>query len=353
MKTLELSIFKSPVGEWLKGEGPEKDIVVSSRLRLARNLSAHNFLSRASREELESIESSVGRYLRETDGRFAELYFRMKDLAEIDRYILVERHLISREHSLAEPGRAVAATADERLCVMINEEDHLRIQVLRSGLRLDEAWREADEFDNRLSEHFAYAYGAKWGYLTACPTNVGTGMRVSVMLHLPALVMTREIEKLFRAIAKINLAVRGLYGEGTQAYGDLYQVSNQASLGKSEGQIIENLSSVVASVISYERKAREKILSDNRVKVEDRLWRALGMLKNAKVLTSEEMMHLLSAVRLGATTGLLPVHDGLLLNQLFLLTQPAHLQKVVGRVLPPESRDIERARLIREKLNAS
>ncbi len=350
--TLKLSVFKSPVGEWLKGEGPERDVVVSSRIRLARNLAGHNFLSRASAEELESIESAVGSYLRDTDGRFRDLYFRMSDLSEVDRYVLVERHLISREHSLAEPGRAVAATPDERLCVMINEEDHLRVQVLRSGLRLDEAWSEADEFDDSLSANFAYAFSPQWGYLTACPTNVGTGMRVSVMLHLPALVMTREIEKLFRAVSKINLAVRGLYGEGTQAYGDLYQISNQASLGKKETRIIENVSGVVASAISYERRAREKILSDNRVKVEDRLWRALGMLKSAKVLSSEEMMHLLSAVRFGTSSGILQLGNGHLINELFLLTQPAHLQKVVGRALSPEARDVERARFIREKLSA-
>jgi protein arginine kinase len=349
---LNLSVFKSPVGEWLKGEGPDRDIVISSRIRLARNISGHNFLTRASTEELESIESSVGKYLRETDGRFRDLYFRMNELSEVDRYVLVERHLISREHSLAEPGRAVAATADERLSVMINEEDHLRVQVLRSGLRLEEAWREADEFDDRLSANFTYAFSRQWGYLTACPTNVGTGMRVSVMLHLPALVMTREIEKLFRAVAKINLAVRGLYGEGTQAYGDLYQISNQASLGKTEEKIIENVNGVVSSAISYERRAREKILSDSRIKVEDRLWRALGMLKSAKVLSSEEMMHLLSAVRFGAASGILRIDDGALINELFLLTQPAHLQKVVGRALTPDARDVERARFIREKLSA-
>jgi len=347
---VDLDVFKSSVGEWLKGEGPESDIVISSRVRLARNLGGHHFLARASRDELESIEASVGRYLRERDGRFAGLYFRMNELSQMDRYILVERHLISREHSRPEPGRALAATDDERLSVMINEEDHLRIQMLRSGLRLEEAWREVDEFDSRLSEAFGYAFSPKYGYLTACPTNVGTGLRVSVMLHLPALVMTREIEKLFRAISKINLAVRGLYGEGTQAYGDLYQISNQASLGKPEAGIRENLESVAASVISYERKARERILSDDGIKARDRLWRAFGMLKSVHLLSSEEMMHLLSAVRLGANTGVLPALEARVLNELFLLTQPAHLQKVVGRTLTAEARDAERARLIRERL---
>ncbi len=349
---MDLDVFGSSVGEWLKGDGPESDIVISSRVRLARNLSGHNFLARAQQDELESIEASVGRYLREKDGRFKRLYFRMQELSEMERYILVERHLISREHSRAEPGRAIASTDDERLSVMINEEDHLRVQMLRSGLRLEEAWREADGFDNRLSEHFGYAFSPKYGYLTACPTNVGTGMRVSVMLHLPALVMTREIDKLFRAISKINLAVRGLYGEGTQAYGDLYQISNQASLGKSETRIFENLESVVASVIAYERKARERILSADKIKTHDRLWRAFGMLKTVHLLSSEEMMHLLSAVRLGASTGVLPTVDARTINELFLFTQPAHLQKNTGRSLNTQERDTQRARVIRDRLAA-
>lgn len=347
---MDLDVFESSVGEWLRGEGPESDIVISSRVRLARNLSGHNFLARADEEELESIETSIGRYLREQDGRFSRLYFRMNELCEMDRYVLVERHLISREHSRPEPGRAIAATEDERLSVMINEEDHLRIQMLRSGLRLAEAWHEVNEFDNRLSENFAYAFSPSYGYLTACPTNVGTGLRVSVMLHLPALVMTQEIEKLFRAIGKINLAVRGLYGEGTQAYGDLYQMSNQASIGKTEARIIENLESVVSSVISYERKARERILSSNRVQAEDRLWRAFGMLKSVHLLSSEEMMHLLSAVRLGANTGVLPPIEARVLNELFLQAQPAHLQKLAGKKLTSEERDAQRARLIRARL---
>ncbi|MCD6405403.1 MAG: protein arginine kinase [Planctomycetes bacterium] len=349
---MELSAFESPAGEWLKGEGPESDIVVSSRIRLARNLAGHHFLSRASTEELQDIESSVGTYLREDDGRFAGLYFRMSELSEIDRYVLVERHLISREHSVPEPGRAMAATGDESLGVMINEEDHLRIQSLRSGLQLREAWQAIDDFDTGLSEKFGYAFSPRWGYLTACPTNVGTGMRVSVMLHLPALVMTQEIEKLFRAISKINLAVRGLYGEGTQAYGDLYQVSNHVSLGRTEEKIIDALEGVVTGVIAYEHKARQRILSTHRLETEDRLWRAFGMLKSSRVLSSEEMMHLLSAVRLGTCMNILPAIDTRTLNEIFLLTQPAHLQKVVDRALSPEARDVERAVFIREKLAA-
>ena len=348
---MELSEFSTTVGEWLKGEGPDSDIVVSSRIRLARNLADHKFHMRSTPAELEAIESEIGGFLRENDGRFAKLYYRMADLDEIERHILVERHLISREHATAESPRAVAASDDERLSIMVNEEDHLRLQVLRSGMRLVEAWKEIDELDTRLSRAFKFAYHAKWGYLTACPTNVGTGIRVSVMLHLPALVLTREIEKVFRAMSKINLAVRGLYGEGTQAYGDLYQISNQTSLGKPEEKIIDNIESVVPGIIAYERKARKHILATSRLQTEDRLHRALGMLKTARLLTSEETMHLLSAIRLASAIGVLPEIQTAIINEIFLLSQPAHLQKVTGRALTPEERDIERASYVRKRLS--
>ena len=347
---MQLSDFASTTGEWLKGEGPDNDIVVSTRVRLARNLAAHRFQAKAMPEELADVEAEVGAYLRERNGRFGRLYFRMSELEEVDRLVLVERHLISREHATAEAYRAVAASDDERLSVMINEEDHLRLQVLRSGMRLDEAWKEIDELDTRLSEVFEYAFHPKWGYLTACPTNVGTGMRVSVMLHLPALVLTREIEKVFRAMSKINLAVRGLYGEGTQAYGDLYQISNQTSLGKPEDKVVGNVEGVVPGVIAYERRAREHILDANRSQVEDRLWRALGALKSARLLTSEETMHLLSAGKMGARAGVLPAIPAGTLNELFLLSQPAHIQKMLARALSPEERDAERAAFIRKRL---
>ena len=349
---MDLSDFVTPVGEWLKGDGPDGDIVVSTRIRLARNLADRRFVQRASPEDLSSIEAEVGGYLRERDGRFGRLYYRLSELSEVDRMVLVERHLISREHAAADAFRAVAASDDERLSIMINEEDHLRMQVLRSGMRLAEAWREIDELDTALSGVFPFAFHRKWGYLTACPTNVGTGIRASVMLHLPALVLTREIEKVFRAMGKINLAVRGLYGEGTQAYGDLYQISNQTSLGKEEETLIGNIESVVPGVVAYERKAREHILAANRIQTEDRLSRAFGMLRSARLLSSEEGMHLLSAVRFGVHAGILPAITTRAMNELFLLTQPAHLQKLCGRVLSASERDAERASFVRKRLSA-
>jgi protein arginine kinase len=347
---VELSEFKNPTGEWLKGEGPESDIVISCRIRLARNLAGHRFLTRATDDEAIEIESEVGGYLKESEGRFSDHYFLMRDLSEVERHVLVERHLVSREHMAGEAGRAVAVSDDERLSVMINEEDHLRIQVLRSGFRLAEAWKEIEALEGGISKRFEFAFSPKWGYLTACPTNIGTGIRVSVMLHLPALVLTKEIEKLFRAVTKINLAVRGLYGEGTQAYGDLYQISNQTSLGRPEEKLIENIESVVPGVIAYERRAREHILQANRSETEDKLWRAVGVLKNARLLSSEEAMHLLSAIRLGTSLGVLPPLAASKINEMFLMSQPAHLQKMVGHDLSPAERDLARAAFVRDKL---
>lgn len=347
---MELNEFKNPTGEWLRGEGPESDIVVSCRIRLARNLAGHKFLVKATDDELIEIESELGGYLKEREGRFSKHYFLMSDLSEVERHVLVERHLVSREHMAGEAGRAVAVSDDERLSVMINEEDHLRLQVLRSGFRLAEAWKEIDALDTKISERFEFAFSPKWGYLTACPTNVGTGIRVSVMMHLPALVLTKEIDKLFRAVTKINLAVRGLYGEGTQAYGDLYQISNQTSLGKPEEKLIENIESVVPGVIAYERRAREHILQANRLETEDKLWRAVGVLKSARLLSSEETMHLLSAIRLGVGLGILPTLSAKIINEMFLMSQPAHLQKMAGRELSPAERDVERAAYVRERL---
>ena len=349
---MQLSDFPCAGGEWLKGDGPESDIVVSSRVRLARNLAGHNFVTRAESRELGEIESEVGGHLREREERFSKLYYRMAELSEVERLVLVERHLISREHASGDTGRAVAVSDDESLSIMINEEDHLRMQVLRSGFRLTEAWKEIDELDDKLSTRFQFAFTPKLGYLTACPTNVGTGMRVSVMLHLPALVLTREIEKVFRAVSKINLAVRGLYGEGTEAYGDFYQISNQQSLGKPEEKYLENVESVVPGVISYERKARQHVLEANRDETEDRLWRAVGMLKSARLLTSQEAMHLLSGLRLGVHIGVLPTLPASKINELFLLTQPAHIQKMIGRTLTPQERDRARATFVREALRS-
>lgn len=337
-------------GEWLRGDGPESDIVMSSRIRLARNLESYPFIPQASDEQkteiCDLVRSRVMKTILGPDGVFLD----MDGLAEIDRLFLVERHLVSRELVAGEGRRGVAYDPGEVTAVMVNEEDHLRIQVIASGFELDESWDRMQDVDERLEQELDFAFSPQFGYLTACPTNVGTGMRASVMLHLPALVMTKQIEKVFQAVSKINLAVRGLYGEGTQASGDFYQISNQVTLGISESSIIDNIKRVVPRIIQYERNVREHLLTENRIVLEDKVYRAHGILANARSISSEETMNLLSALRLGVNTGLvenLPIER---VNELFILTQPGHLQKREGRALDSKERDAARARFIRDRI---
>ncbi len=290
-------------GEWLRGNGPESDIVMCSRIRLARNLADFPFTNRASRGEKSEIESNIKHAL---DRAGLELsYFDVNAMNALDRQFLVERQLISRELAAGEGPRGVAIGAREDVSVMVNEEDHLRIQVMHSGLSLHDVWDVINGLDDRIEEYLAFAYSPQLGYLTACPTNVGTGIRVGVMLHLPALVSTKQIDKVFRALQKINLAVRGLYGEGTQASGDFYQISNQQTLGKSELELIRILTDVVPQVIQYERTARQALMNERRQHLHDQVSRAYGVLKTAQTISSEETMLLLSSVRMGINLGLI------------------------------------------------
>ena len=347
---MQLEDFSTRAGERLSGRGPHSEIVISSRIRLARNLADHRFLSRADDRQKRLIADEVSEALEHLAGPFSLRRFEIDELESIDRLLLLERHLISREHAFAKGPRAVAFDTGETTSVMINEEDHLRQQVMRSGFQLEEAWRAMDEIDRRLEENLDFAFDNQYGYLTACPTNVGTGLRASVMLHLPALVMTRQIEKVFQAVTKINLAVRGLFGEGTQALGDFYQISNQRTLGLSEEAIVGNISSILPQIISFENKIRAELLSSKREVLEDKVWRAFGVLANARVISSKETMESLSLVRLGVTTGLienLEIHH---VNELFLFTQPGHLQKVEGHELDSKERDLVRATQVREYL---
>ena len=337
-------------GEWLRGEGPESDIVISSRIRLARNLAEFPFMSRTGEADRARIESAARECISGTPGFGAFLYLGVDGLPELDRQFLVERHLISRELADGRSSRAVAIAEDETYSVMVNEEDHLRLQVMQSGMDLREAWDRINRLDDLFEEKLTYAFGAKLGYLTACPTNVGTGMRVSVMLHLPALVLTRHIEKVFRSLQKIGLAVRGLFGEGSQALGDFYQISNQVTLGHSEDTLLKQVGDIVPNIISYERQARDMLVRESRETLHDRVSRAYGVLRTAQTISSEETLLLLSAVRMGIHVGLiegLPIGK---VNELFLQTQPAHLQKIAGGELDSGDRNIERARFLREHL---
>lgn len=340
-------------GEWLRATGPEADTVISTRIRLARNLANFPFISRANAEQKREIEKLIREKIKTAEDTKDLHYIRLSDISTIDRLFLMERRLISKEHAGGDGDRGVAFGRSETISVMVNEEDHLRIQVIRSGFQLREAWKVIDEIDNVLEKELKYAFSPSFGYLTACPTNVGTGMRASVMLHLPALGLTHHIEKVFNAVAKLGLIVRGLYGEGTQVLGDLYQISNQFTLGKSETEIIEIMESVVPRITSYERMAREALVIDNREQLEDRIWRSYGILKMARMLSSEEAMNLLSQVRLGVNLGMIKDVSMQTLNELFILTLPAHLQKLEGRELEATQRNVLRASFVRKRLENS
>lgn len=349
---MDLDHLVNTIGEWLRGSGPESDIVMSSRIRLARNLAQFPFLSRAddaTRGEIATVLKKSVTQL--SKGLGAPLnYLNVDDLEGLDRQFLVERQLISRELSDSHGSRGVGFSDQERVSLMVNEEDHLRIQVLRSGFDLDSCWEEISHIDDLLQEQMNFAFNEEWGYLTACPTNVGTGIRVSVMLHLPALVLTKEIQKVFQALQKISLAVRGLYGEGSQAMGDFYQISNQVTLGKSEDQLLKNLKDVVPNIIAYERKVRNAMIKENRRSLHDQVSRAYGILKTAQTISSEETMQLLSSVRMGVNVGLIDDLQIPAVNELFLQTQPAHLQKLRKATLESAERNVSRAAYLRQKL---
>src|SRR5215471_18737312 len=325
------------LGEWLRGTGPESDVVVSTRIRLARNLADYPFTNRASNPQKAEIVGRAKDAIAKADLPYKLEYHDVPTMPALDRQFLVERQLISRELAAVLDGpRGVAFDSKESVSVMVNEEDHLRLQVLRSGFALEEAWGDIDTLDDALEARLAYAFHAQFGYLTACPTNVGTGLRASVMLHLPALGLTKQIDKVFRALQKINLAVRGLHGEGSRAFGDLYQISNHVTLGKSETKILNEIREVIVTILQYERQARNALLKERRQQEHDRVARAIGTLSSATMITAEETMELLSAVRLGIHLHLLDGVPVTAVNQLFIHTQSAHLQKIAGHALDGE-----------------
>ncbi len=348
---VDFSSLARTSGEWLRGAGPEADIVMSSRIRLARNLADYPFISRANAGDRTEIERILRDRILSIEEVGALTYVDVNKLALLDRQLLAERQLISRELSDAEGSRGVVLADNEQASLMVNEEDHLRIQVIQSGLNLQSAWEMINQIDDLVEARVTYAFNENLGYLTACPTNVGTGMRVSVMLHLPALVITRQIDKLFRSLQKISLAVRGLYGEGTQAMGDFYQISNQITLGRSEADLVKQVGDVIPTIIDYERKAREFLVRESHENLHDRVSRAYGILRTAQTISSEETMHLLSSVRMGVNLGMINDLEIPTVNKLFIYTQPAHLQKLTGGELDTADRNIERARYLRHLLN--
>ncbi len=347
---MDLTELARSAGEWLRGSGPESDIVISTRLRLARNLADYCFSNRTSPREKVEIARIIRRGLEQTAATSSLEYLNVDELDELDRQLLVERQLISREHAMGEGERGAVFSPAETISIMINEEDHLRIQVLRSGLSLEQCWDEARALDEALEDYLTFAFHPRFGYLTACPTNVGTGLRASVMLHLPALSLTKQLDRMFRALQKLNLAVRGLYGEGSQASGDFFQISNQVTLGRTEEHIIENIASVVPDIVGYEREARHALIRETRSALEARVARSLGLLRAARSISSEETMHHLSNVRMGINLGLIEDVEIGTVNELFIHTQPAHLQKIQGVALDSKDRNIVRADYLRRRL---
>lgn len=347
---MDLHEFLIPPAETARRKGPHDRIVMSSRVRLARNVKGAPFPSWAKKPErikiMESIRPAV-----ETLPEMREAFSQsMDNLSALDKQILVERHLISREHAAKGAGSGLVLNRDETLCVMLNEEDHLRMQALRPGLQLRQAWTAIDRVDSDLEKRLEYAFNSQLGYLTACPTNIGTGIRVSAMLHLPGLVLAEQINPIIQSVNKLGLAVRGFYGEGTEALGNVFQVSNQMTLGESESAIVERLEKVLAQIIEHEENARGTLLEKKAKMVYNHIGRAYGILANAHSISSKETMNLLSLMRLGVDVALFPGADRSLVDELFILTQPAHLQKQHSEKLSAEERDLLRADMVRDRL---
>ena len=349
---MDIHLFLIPPSEIARRKGPHDRIVMSSRVRLARNLRDAAFPGWAKKPErikvLETIRPAV-ESLPEMKDAFSDT---MDSLATLDKQILVERHLISREHAAKSGGSGLILNREESLCFMINEEDHLRMQALRPGLQLRQAWAAIDQADSLLEKKLDYAFSPELGYLTACPTNLGTGIRVSAMLHLPGLVLAEQINPIIQSVNKLGLAVRGLYGEGTEALGNVFQVSNQMTLGETEFAIVERLEKVLAQIIEHEENARATLLEKKPKMVMNHIGRAYGILANAQSISSKETMNLLSLMLLGFDAGLFPEMDRALVDELFILTQPAHLQKQHTDKLSAEERDLLRSDMLRQRLSS-
>lgn len=348
MKISDLLRYSS---EWIKCDVGNNRIVVTSRVRLARNLRLHPFPGWAKKQEREAVYDVICPAVASLpEMKDAILKESMDHFSPLEKQVLVEQHLISKEHAAKNSGSGLILNKPRTLSIMVNEEDHIRLQAIKSGLQLKAVWKMADKVDTELDEKLDFAFSTQTGYLTACPTNVGTGMRASVMMHLPGLVLSEQVGQIIKAVNKIGLAVRGLYGEGTEALGNLFQVSNQMTLGEAEGEIIEKLHKVINNIIDHEENARQKLLEDKSRMVADQVGRAYGIMMNAYSVSSKEALNLLSILRLGVDLEMLPGDCRHLIDELFIRTQPAHLQKDHERKLTMEERDSMRADLLREKI---
>ncbi|CQR48551.1 Putative ATP:guanido phosphotransferase [Paraliobacillus sp. PM-2] len=341
------------ISPWMKEEGPDNDIVLSTRIRLARNFDQFTFPIIASADELTPIVNLIQKYYHhQTFEEYQDLeYISMAELQPIQKRVLVEKHLISPNLAEKSKNSGVLISKNEQVSVMINEEDHIRMQLYFPGLQLENALKNAFAFDDWLEEKIDYAYDEQRGYLTSCPTNVGTGMRASVMMHLPALTLTRKLNKMIPAINQIGLVVRGIYGEGSEAVGNIFQISNQVTLGRSETDIIENLQSVVKKLIEQEQFARQLLVEQSDLRLENQIFRSYGTLKYSRIIESKEAATCLSNLRLGIDVGYINHLSKSILNELMILTQPGFLQHYAQETLSAKERDIRRASIIRERLN--
>lgn len=351
---LSQEILERSASPWMNGSGTLSDVVISSRVRLARNLKDTPFPHLLEGKDAEKVLSQVFSAVDQVGekgfgGPVANI--NLSHLSPLDRQVLVEKHLISPQHAEDGEGKGLVVKEDETVAIMVNEEDHLRIQCLKSGLELNEGWIQASGLDDLLGEILDFAYDEKIGYLTACPTNVGTGLRASVMVHLPALAMGNESLRVLGAVNKLGLIVRGLYGEGTEGQGNVFQISNQITLGQPEKEIIENLILVTNQVCSEEKRVREHLYRTRKAEVEDRVFRAVGLLENARTITSLEAIKLWSDVRLGVVLGIIPELNLKKINEILVLSRPNFVQRKFGRLMTPEERDVKRADLIRSHLS--
>ncbi len=337
-------------GLWLDSGGSEGEIILSSRVRLARNLTDYAFTHTCDTQTLEQILNTTKAAATNTTTFTPHRYVAMGDLSTLDRQFLAERHLVSREFLFNSTHRGLVINETEDICLMINEEDHLRLQAFGPGLSLEKTYERASKLDDELAPALDLAFDGRFGYLTACPTNLGTGMRASVLIHLPGLVHTKEIEKLLDSLRKLNHSIRGLYGEGSEVMGNFFQISNAATLGAPEAEIVAGLREMVVKIIGFERKAREMLLRKARSLLEDKVWRAYGLLRYARSVNTKEALSLISAVRLGVGLGVITDVDIRTLNELLVYTQPAHLQRVGNTTMDANERDVARASYIRERL---
>jgi protein arginine kinase len=340
------------VSSWMSDDGPDSDIVLSSRIRFARNLDEYNFPTLFTDGEAEAVIGTIMERASQTSAAgFGQLeMIKMDEIPPMKKRVLVEKHLISPHLAENAVHGAVLLSGNEEISIMINEEDHIRIQCLFPGFQLTEALKAANEIDDWLEEYVNYAFDEKFGYLTSCPTNAGTGLRASVMMHLPGLVLTQQMNRIVPAINQLGLVVRGIYGEGSEALGNIFQISNQITLGKSEDDIVDDLKSVVGQIISQERSAREALAKTSNIQLEDRVFRSYGTLANSRIIETKEAARCLSDLRLGIDMGYIKNISKSILNELMILTQPGFLQQYAGGPLRPNERDIRRAALIRERL---